>query len=288
MPSVPDGAWDLPPRVSGTLISDHLGDLLSAPSHRIGPGETVPESYVRVTMRALFADALYRLAPRTTHDLAGDEAHEIVADGYRALGTYLMSPHDRQPLDEAERREDRFIDAWQRRYGLPDAWLHVAAVMTMQHAFDLHRQDQVYDAPLILPGATAVADLRDDSVSRLANIPARLDELITFNPRAETVDDAMRRLTPHLREHLTAIADADRALNDARMPKVYRTTTAYEWITRYQVLGESRKKIADDDRIDRRHVSTQVNGMAAMIGLTLREERGGRPRRKHSRTIRVR
>lgn len=290
MPSVPDGAaWDLPPRASEALIADHLGDLLSVRSLRIGPGETVPEAYVQVTMRAMFLDALHRLAPQTTQDLAGDEAHEIVAQDYRALGTYLMPPHDRQPLDEAERREDRFIDAWQHQYGLPDAWLHVAAMMTMQRARDLHRHGKTFDAPLVLPGVTALADLDGIPDHRPTEIPARLNNLIiTFNPRTETVDDAVKRLMPHLRDHLTAIADDDRTLNDARAPKTYRTTTAYEWLVRYQVLGESRNAIACADDIHRAHVSAQVNETAALIGLTLRKERGGRPRRIHAHNVRVR
>lgn len=295
MPSVPDGAaWDLPPRISETLVSEHRDDLLSAPSHRIGPGETVPEAYVRLTMRALFVDALHRLAPQTTHDLASDDAHEIVAQGTRALCTYLMPPYDRQPLDEADRLRDRYIYAWQHRYGLLDAWLHVAAMMTMQRAYDISRQGRSFDAPLILGGATALADLRDDSVSRLPDIPARLDECMqTFDPRIETVDDAVKRLMPdlesRLREHLTAIADHDRTLNGAQDPMTYRKTTAFDWIVRSRVLGESQSEIARADRIHRTHVSKSVNEAAAMIGLTLRKERGGRPRKPRTppRTIRV-
>lgn len=294
MPSVHDGAWDLPPRIAESLVSDHLGDLLSGPSHRIGPGETVPEAYVRATMRAMFLDALHRLAPQTTYDLAGDEAHEIVAQVSGALGRYLVPPHDRQPLDEADRRRDRYIIAWQHRHRLLDAWLHVAAMMTMQRAYDLHRHGKTFDAPLILGGATALADLRDDPVFRLPDIPARLDECIqTFDHRIETVDDAVKRLMPdlesRLREHLTAIADHDRTLNGAQDPKTYRKTTAFDWIVRYQTRCESQSEIARADGIDRGHVSAQVNRTAALIGLTLRKERGGRPRKPHTppRTIRV-
>lgn len=221
MPSAHEGSWDLlPPRISEILIAEYRDDLLAGSSHRIGPGETVPVSYVRLAMRALFVDALYRLVPEATHDLAGDEAHEIVADGYRAFAASLMSPHDRRPLAAADRRQDRFIDAWQHRYRLLDAWLHTAAALTMRRAYNLHRDGQTFDGPLIPPGATALADLRDDPVSRLPATPARLDELISFNPRTETVDDARKRLMPELEaglhEYLTAIADADRALNDAQ------------------------------------------------------------------------
>lgn len=293
MPRAHEESWDLPPRYSETLVSEYRDDLLSTPSHRIGPGETVPVSYVRLATRALFADALYRLVPETTHDLADDEAHEIVTQGYMALGTFLMSPHDRRPLDEADRREDRFIDAWRHRYGLLDTWLQVAATMTMRRACDLHRDGQTFDGPLILPGAAALADLRDDSGFRLPAAPARLDELISFNPRTETVDAAAKRLMPdlesRLREHLAALADADRALNGAHDPKSYRTTSAYEWVVRAHVLRESQSEIASADDIDRGHVTRQVNEAAGMIGLTLRTQTGGRPRKPRTppRTIRV-
>lgn len=292
MPVADEGSWDLLPRISEILVAEYRDDLLSAPSYRIGPGETVPEAYVRLIASALFVDALYRLVPETTRDLAGDEAREIVAQVSGAFGTYLMPPHDRQPLDEAERRQDRYIDAWQHRYQLRDAWLHTAAELTMRRAYDLHHHGKAGDGPLVLPGAAAIANLGDDPVHLLSDNPARLDGLISFNPRTETVDAAMKRLMPdlecRLREHLTAIAADDRARNDARMPKVYRTTTAFEWVVRYQVRGESRNEIACADRCDRGHVSKSVNETADAIGLALRQQTGGRPN-PHTppRTIRV-
>lgn len=287
MTSVPDGEWDLPPRVSADLIQECLDDLRSGTSLRIGTGQTVPASYSQTVMRALFADALYRLAPQTTHDLVCDEAYEVIIDEYRALGEWFKAPHDRRPLDEAESRKDRYIDAWQRRHRLPDAWLHDAAEMTMHRAFDLYRSHgKTYDAPLVLPGATALGDLHDIPAHRPSDIPAHLHRLInTFNPRIETADDAVRRmlsvLEPQLLVQLMSIADDDRTLNGAQHPKTYRKRTAYEWLVRYQVLGGSRQEIAGTDRIDRAQVSRQVNETARRIGLTLREERGGRPRLNH-------
>lgn len=105
--------------------------------------------------------------------------------------------------------------------------------------------------------------------------------LAMFDPRTETVDDAVQRLMPkletRLRRALEGIAAADRKLNDAYPPITFRSATAFEWLVRYQVLGESKRAIAKADETDHSHVAREVNRIAALIGMTLRESKGGRP-----------
>lgn len=293
MSNFTDGSWDLPPRIATDIISEHLDDLLSGTSYRIGTGQTVPAPYVQVVTRALFVEALHRLTPQTMHELACNTAYEIVENGYKALGEWSTYPDDGRAYREVESRQDRYVDDWQRRHGLPDAWLHTAATMTMQRAYELDCHGQTYDGSLILPDATAFATLHDIPAHPLTDIPAHLDgDISTFNPRTETVDDAVKRLLPvlesQLRQRLNAVAKDDRTLNDALKVVRFRTTTAYEWLVRYQVRRESRAAIARADDVDRGHVTRTVNQTAAQVGLTLRESPGGRPQRSRSHTKRVR
>lgn len=111
-----------------------------------------------------------------------------------------------------------------------------------------------------------------------------LDEIGTFNPRAETIDAAAKRLMAQLegrlRRVLREIAELDRALPGAARPVAFRSLTAFERLVRYQVLGESRNDIASADGVSRATVTEQVNNTAALIGLTLRQSLGGRPRKQ--------
>jgi hypothetical protein len=113
----------------------------------------------------------------------------------------------------------------------------------------------------------------------------------TFNPRGETIEDAVKRLRPalesRLRAALAGIVHQDRVAFDGVAPVSSRTPTAFEWLVRYQVLGESKAAIARDVDRDRPHVTREVNRLARLIDLTLRAERGGRPRKRAAHTIRV-
>lgn len=104
-----------------------------------------------------------------------------------------------------------------------------------------------------------------------------------FDPRSQSVEAAVQRLSPaletRLRRALEHIAAEDRRLNGAMPPLAYRSARAFEWLVRYQVLGETKAGIARTDNKDRRHVVREINRAAALIGLTLRESKGGRPRR---------
>lgn len=106
-------------------------------------------------------------------------------------------------------------------------------------------------------------------------------EIGWFDTRTDTVARAVERLLPNLESMLVKLLEQfeaeDRAHNDAISPVMYKSPSAFEWLVRYQVLGVSRNAIAHAEGKDRAHVTREVNKLAALIGLTLRRERGGRP-----------
>lgn len=105
----------------------------------------------------------------------------------------------------------------------------------------------------------------------------------TFDPRTEDVDAATDRLLetlrPRVRRILESIVAEDRDLNGAQLPVTYRSTAPFEWLVRYQVLGESRNAIAKSIDVDRSHVGREIQRVADLIGLIPRKESGGRPRK---------
>lgn len=112
-----------------------------------------------------------------------------------------------------------------------------------------------------------------------------------FDPRTETVVAAAHRLMPELekrlRRALERIAGDDRILNGAQPTVTLRKMTAFEWLVRYQVLGESMRSIARADYKDVSNISREIHRAASLIGLTLRSSTGGRPRRTHAHTIKL-
>lgn len=96
-----------------------------------------------------------------------------------------------------------------------------------------------------------------------------------FDPRTEDVQSASDRLIrevirPRLVRRLEAIKVEDALRNGAIAPAPFKSVQAFEWLTRYQVLGESKNAIARGVGKDRGYVTNEVNRVAAMIGLTLR------------------
>jgi len=205
------------------------------------------------------------------------------------------------------------IAAWQRSLRLLDPWITRSAMFILtasRSCFAL--TEEYYDGPLSVRNVAvsvhdglsgwsvlredppmrqcwkcmlkrreiSIGDLKSQRVPSEGEYPNQ-DVIGWFDTRTDTVTKAIERLMPKLEEHLIAtlerIEQEDRAVNDAISPVTFRSPAAFDWLVRYQVLGESRNGIALADGKDRAHVTREVNRLAALIGLTLRKERGGRP-----------
>lgn len=308
---------------------------------RIGEGATVPRTYVQSQGRIAFFNALYRLKPKSTHDLAGNEAMRLMDRSNNAtvaaeklfnwddlenidFEAYANMP--RTPEEEtAGAAVDTFIRWWQAEYNLQDEWVQNYVSATMGAAYAAWRSGQnVYDAPLhydpdwggpdVYDGLRAAEPI-DLSTLRLVwhpehtlkRVPIYLHDLEIpthvvlddagmeigeyeddgdigwFDRRMETVEVAADRIIneairPRLIGALNGKVRDDLEFNEAILPpKPMKTPSAYEWTVRYQVLGESRNKIAASVERDRTHVGREIDRVADLVGLTLRPERGGRP-----------
>lgn len=104
----------------------------------------------------------------------------------------------------------------------------------------------------------------------------------TYDPRMETVKVAEARLLelmrPRLRRALESIAAEDVQENGAIKPVAFRKVAPFEWLVRYQVLGERKSDIAAADGVDLSRVRKATKEIADLIGLTMRTERVGRPK----------
>jgi hypothetical protein len=105
----------------------------------------------------------------------------------------------------------------------------------------------------------------------------------SFDPRTEDVKHATERLLealrPRIRARLEAVEIEDRELNGALSPVRFRSPDAFEWLVRYQILGESRGAISRATGADKSQVSRAIKDAATFIGLTLRKEKPGRPKK---------
>lgn len=205
-----------------------------------------------------------------------------------------------------------YVRDWQRRHHLNDDWLHWAAMDTIHKTFvfTYRAEDEDFSkrfpdgVPLFLSDVDGMATLHDgkESRTRVEPAPVRLDhlkcshdegsdsvqeddgEIGTFDPRTETIDAAVKRLMPELelrlRRRLVNIAAEDRDLNAAQPPMEFRKANAFEWLVRFQVLGESRKQIArtvaeargnDDPQDYASYIGKEIRRVANIIGLTLRD-----------------
>lgn len=102
-----------------------------------------------------------------------------------------------------------------------------------------------------------------------------------FDPRAETVDDAVKRLMPELESRLRRALETmvvEDTVGDTVPVRDLPPVRHFDWTVRYQVLEESYSRIAHTDHVDRKAVTRAVRKVADIIGLTLRDpDEGGRP-----------
>lgn len=215
---------------------------------------------------------------------------------------------------------------WQQRYRLPhdwryeprDHWIFSAANFTMTAAKRLRDlTGDRYDGPLAVRDVIRVSvhDGRTRSLYEMGSggyevtldinnlrgwtsdpegsyIDSFPDPFGTFDPRTETVNAAEKRLMealrPRLRQALETIVADDREGNAAMGAVEFRKVSAFEWLVRFQVLGESRGEISRalaDARLKRdpeweqyyrpdfykSHIGREIRKVADLIGLTLRD-----------------
>lgn len=217
------------------------------------------------------------------------------------------------------------IEAWCSRWHLEDTWCGRAAGATTELASfpeDLRRKvlrlgysgaappwfhaarggpddprglvvDDPFDCrALALPEAWPVFldELGEPRPMRPVHLNPASDLIGTFDPRAETIGDAVTRLMPDLERRLRRALERIVAEDTAGDPVPVRALPPehhFEWAVRYQVLGEEFTGIAKADGVKRQAVSQAVHNVAALIGLTPRNsDKGGRPR-KRARCVKV-
>lgn len=301
------------------MYAHQLSQADQPPRLHIGRGATVSLAEAEARSRMIFLKALYGLVPETTALLicsdsmkverafqsAYDEALAAAAsdptlatlpnslDLLASISTTLMA---------AIAAKSGVVEDWQGRFQLSDEWLANMAWRTMGTALKMQELGLKYRGPLNL-GTLSWTELDNaDHTTASARVvvecntpvyPVYLDDLKLdpdeagfdmYGPRKESVRQAEARiieaLRPRLRRALESIAAIDGQENATVEPIAFRKSTAFEWLVRFQVLGESRAAIAKADAVDRAGVTRAVNDTARLIGLTLRMEKGGRPSTK--------
>ena len=105
--------------------------------------------------------------------------------------------------------------------------------------------------------------------------------LDSFDPRAETIDNAVKRLMPNLehrlRQGLSRMVGEDKVGNTVPVRDLPRTRH-FDWTVRYQVMDESYTCIGKTAGVDRKAITKAVHNVAELIGMTLRKpDTGGAP-----------
>lgn len=282
------------------------------PNLQFGRGATVSHVYVHEQARVLFADALFRLAPETTTKFITREAVQLYKTVYDT--TSSGSDDDRRV---AQIRLDQHIAHWQEQYHLHDPWIKPKLLRSLVpatifphwkglrqpgplslswHHVGVHGLDEEgvpFAAGWYLPraGGAHGPTMHTLTVGDLVQAGPEGDGCIrdagdigSFDPRQQSVDDAMRILMPaleaRLRNTLQAIVTEDLEQTDATRSKTLKKTTPFEWLVRFQVLMESRAAIArslaeandkDDPDLYRSHVGREVRRVAELIEITLRD-----------------
>lgn len=273
---------------------------------RTGTGEIVPRRYeLEIAQRTFFA-VLFELVPE-----AMEPFNEIVRLLSSDIGTKWG-------------RATSLLANWQETYrltGLWGTWAFLSLARIENPSADL-QPASVYEgrvrsrgndggnglavgSPLTSRYVTRSGMIRDsDSYAVLLTHLLYSDDdydewpgdadIGEFDPRAETVDQAVKRILPaverRLRYGLQTIKEQD-ASGDTVPARALPARRHFEWAVRYQVRGETIAQIAESDEVERRTVSRNIRDVAQLIGLTLRPPdtgdpiTGGRPKKPKTRTL---
>ena len=123
-----------------------------------------------------------------------------------------------------------------------------------------------------------------------AKVTVEVPEL-TWNPLEEMLPEALTRIVasiePIVRSELNRVRDE--YIADGYQPVHAKDDTQhFEWLARYQILGETKRDIARAEGVSERHVRRELELTARLLGIHLRPQRPGRPRRKTGHTIKIR
>lgn len=224
----------------------------------------------------------------------------------------LANLADMAGLDERGRFEPSTVsraalEEWGKRWNLSDRWcldIADATVKTWQGPTGdlLHEPFPVGQGPFrdrnavvaaldwLYPVAVEANPLDDDE----ERIPALDAEVMSWNPRHESWEQAETRMTAAFHRHIRAHRDQIQAL--AETAGLERTTSRtarhFRWLAMYQVQrlpkGErfSYRTLAKVERVEMQSIEQALKETAELIGLTLRKGKGGRPRKATARTVR--
>lgn len=295
-----------------------LAGAARLPSMRIGSGATASREEAEYRARKLFYWAMYSIVPETTtHLLTSDAltaeegfwalhsqaihlAAELDPNGIASLeALYDVSSE----LREAGAVKSRHIKAWQGTWNLKDGWLFNVAWHTLRMAHDMRRYGLVYVGPLGLGEEGWSLDIPDDDGEGIDDHPEVIYEhgtpvypiypedlleslevpwLDLHDPDRESVVDSRDRIIDALKLRIESKLEAIRANHieqtGARKATALDSVKDFERLVRFQVLGESQRKIAIDEACGdkkrgesiRRSVVRAIHEKKDWIGLTLR------------------
>lgn len=190
------------------------------------------------------------------------------------------APRDRLPLEgEAEEITEkaavfcRRLALWEQQYGLTDEWMREVARDTLD-AWYRH----------------GVPELLRWQPSGIVFFPRRFPSFTVtcsgWDPERETqakYEAGARRLfEKELDRHTRSVGDTVTALGWERTPEK-NNMEHFSWLIRYHCLRETQVQVASEHRkptgekgVALCHVSTTVNELARLVGLTLRPPRTGK------------
>ncbi len=155
---------------------------------------------------------------------------------------------------------------------------HPQRVLVARHA-SVHQRETPVSLPTYKP-----LDLE-------LNDPVTGRTFACWDPLTERWDDAERRILEEFAECLRT-AMISRQLECSELPILddtpkKRSSRHFDWLVRFQMLGESRSQIAVRYGVARPQLGQAIAQTAELVGLELRPQPGGRPKNKKARTIKI-
>lgn len=228
---------------------------------RLGRGQVTMGDAGTWEARRAFLRAVYCVSPDTYWSLFPGESNDAA---YQAWQERWGDDPEVMILD------------WQKCWHLRDPWLADVARDTLRVRLKWYVQGVTH-----VMGEDWFVTPRFRNTGTLSLIGFPLNELY-WDRGTET--------RKYVRDRLISLlhAELDRVEAETSVPKTRtKSPEHFGWLARYQVLEESKEQIAESVEQDRSVVGRAVNGVAEMIGVTQRQPKRGRPRRKTGRSVKV-